>query len=298
MAITFPRLNPIIFKEQQTSPFEQSSKTYFQKWNREDYIVFQVAYDDKAFTNGELSAILVDENDTPVANFTSDTITIPDGFQTIFRVSCNAADGCCRVKLTTATANLKFYSNPFLIGQHENTMLVRYMCKRNKFDCIFNTAEYLYYFFLRIEGNIKSGDVLYNADDIMYSSQERTTYLIDSIPYTTRKYTFGDSYGLPVWFAEKLNRIFACEIIHIDDIVVVKNDGAKLEPTSSDAYPYVGLKIELLHRNEGYSEELYSDAEAMLSGVVVELIDRDYSFSVMAEKTGRIHVATFQNTFN
>lgn len=296
MAVTFPKLNPIIFKEDKYSPFEQANSLYYQKWNKEDYIVFQVCYDKIHFTSGEVVAELINDNESGIA-CQKDVISLPDAFQSVFRVSCDVNEGIYRIKLTTTSGKFIYYSNYFCIGMHPNTMLINYLCKRNKFDCIFNTSEYLYYFFLRVEGDIKTGDISYNADDVFYTSQERKTYLIDSIPYTARKYTFGDSYGLPVWLADRLNRALGCDVVNIDNIVVVKNDGAKLEATSSDAYPYIGLKIELLRMNEGNSEILHNE-EAMQSGISVEMIDRDNSFSLMAAKTGRIHIETFNDVFN
>lgn len=298
MAITFPRLNPILFKEEPVSVFEQSSRMYYQKWNKKDYIIFQVNYDKNYFTKGEIIAKLVDAQGAECAVCLNDIIELPYTYQSIFRLSCNIADGIYRIKLTTAGGKFSYYSNYFDIGDHVNTMLIQYTCRRNNFDCIFVTNEYLYSFFLRVEGDIKTSDINYQSDDVFYTSQDRIMYLVDSIPFVTRKYTFGDSYGLPVWIADRLNRIFACDITDIDGARVIKNDGAKLEATSSDAYPYLGLKIELLRQLEGYSEMLREDNEVMKSGLSLELVNKENSYSVLGEKTGRIHINTFTNEFD
>ncbi|MEG1950474.1 MAG: hypothetical protein RR137_08940 [Odoribacter sp.] len=298
MAVTFPRLNPIIFKEKEISPFESCNTPFFQKWNKEDYIVFQVSYD-KSFTSGEVVAKLVDIDGNVSGECINEVVPTVDTYQAIFRVSCNLNEGLYRIKLTTTTNKFIFFSNYFTIGKYDGSMLVEYSCRGNKFDCVFSTTQYNYVFYIRVDGGVKSGDVSYSADDVFYSDQDKTVHLIDSIPYTLRKYTFGDSYGLPVWMADKLNRVLACDMIKIDNTLVVKNDGSKLEATASDAYPYVGLKIELLRKIEGNSEYLYlSESEMMQAGLSIEMIDGETSYSVNAPKTGRIHIGTFENTFN
>lgn len=298
MLVTFPKLNPVIFKEEPFSPFEKTDHLFTQKWDKSDYIVFQVSYDKFSFSSGEIIAKLVDNEGRVVAEFINDVVDAGDLFQGILRVGCDVGEGLYRILLTTTGDKFKFYSNFFHIGRHENTVLIEYTCDKNKFDCIFKTVDYGYSFFIRVDCGVKSGDVNYNADDVFYTSQSQTTYLIDSIPYVTRKYTFGDSYGLPNWMADKLNRVFACEDVSLDNVSVVKNDGAKLEATSSDAYPYAGLKIELLHQYEGDSDELFRGEEFMQAGMKLELADRENTYSLYPPKTGKIHIDTFEKTFN
>lgn len=297
MIVTFPKLNPIIFQSEQHSVFEQANEVFMQKWNKIDYIVFQVSYDKPSFGGG-IIAKLVDNNGLVISDFMNDIVSTPELFQGILRVSCNVPDGIYRVLLTTPDNKFAFYSNFFQIGEHENTMLINYSCSRNKFDSIFRTPEYAYSFNLRVDGGIKTSDISYNSDDVFYSSQARTTYLLDAIPYTVRKYTFGNSLGMPNWMAEKINRIFGCDDIKIDNVSVVKNDGAKLEAIVADAYPYVGLKIELLHQKEGNSDELYNGGDVMQSGFNLELVDKENSHSENPPKTGRIHIGTFEKTYN
>lgn len=298
MAVTFPRLNPIIFKNETTLEFEKNNTPFIQKWDKGDYVVFQVAYSD-VYERGEIMASIVNDKLERVSEFTSTIIDVSGGYQVILRASCNLDDGKYRVKLTTTTGKFIFYSNIMEIGSFPNSLLLVYTCKKNKFDCVFRDTDYAYFFALRVDGGVKSSDVNYNSDDVFYSSQDRTVYLLDSVPYTVRKYSLGDSYGLPVWMADKLNRALACDSIMIDGVKVVKNDGARLEATTADAYPYVGLKIELLRQQEGASEGLYYDEnEVMQSGLNVEMIDGSPSYSISAPRTGRIHVETFEKIFN
>lgn len=298
MALTFPRLNPIVFKEENILYTEKYNTPFIQKWDKGDYIVFQAHYG-RSIARGEVAASIVDDNLNVVLQFDSTIIDINNWYQVIFRGSCNLPDGIYRVKLYSTAGKFTFYSNCIQIGTFPESLLLTYTCKTNKFDCIFRDSEYAYFFVLRVDGGVKSSDISYNSDDVIYTSQDRVVYLLDSIPYTVRKYTFGNSYGLPSWLADKINRLLSCDSILINGVKVVKNDGAKLEVIGSDAYPYVGLNIELLRQEEGYSEGLYFDEEEMMQGgMTVDMVDSTPSYSISAQRTGRIHIETFENTFN
>lgn len=298
MALTFPRLNPIVFQDDKFLYTERLNTPFVQKWDKGDYVVFQVHHGGSVGEN-DVDAVIVDNELNTISTFQKTVIKIGEEFSTIFRASCNIDDGLYMVKLYNSSGKFEFYSNCMQVGQFPDSLLVTYTCKSNKFDCVFRDDEYAYFFALRVDGGVKSSDVSYNSDDVVYSSQDRFIYLLDSIPYTVRKYTFGDSYGLPGWMADRINRILSCDNILINGVKVVKNDGAKLEVIGSNAYPYVGLNIELLRQEEGYSEGLYFDEEEMMQGgMSVEMIDSTPSYSMLAPRTGRIHVETFEKTFN
>lgn len=298
MALTFPKLNPIVFKEDNILYTEKHNTPFVQKWDKGDYIVFQAHYGG-SIERGDVKASMVNEQLQEVIQFDSTIIEINGWYQVIFRGSCNLEDGIYRVKLYSNSGKFEFYSNCMQVGSFPESLLLTYTCKSNKFDCVFRDSEYAYFFVLRVDGGVKSGDISYNADDVFYSSQDRIVYLLDSIPYVVKKYTFGDSYGVPTWLADRINRALSCDNILINGIKVVKNDGAKLETITTDAYPYVGLNIELLKQEVDYSEGLYYDeSEMMQSGITVEMVDGTPSYSISAPQTGRIHIETFENTFN
>lgn len=298
MALTFPRLNPIVFKEDDILVTEKHNTCFMQKWDKSDYMVFQAHYGGSIEKNDVVASIVNDKNEE-VRNFDSTVIEIGSEFHAIFRTSCNLDNGIYRVKLSDINGKFSFYSNCMQIGTFPESLLLTYTCTSNKFDCVFRDLEYAYFFVLRVDGGVKSGDISYNSDDVFYSSQDRTVYLLDSIPYVVRKYTFGDSYGLTSWMADRINRALSCDNILVNGVKVVKNDGAKLETIGTDAYPYVGLNIELLRQQEGYSEGLYYDeSELMQSGMTVEMVDGNPSYSISAPQTGRIHIETFEKTFN
>lgn len=296
--VTFPRLNPIIFTKEIIPYFENYTSPFIQKFNTEDYIIFQVFYDND-FYPGEVIAKLIDCNDNEVADFTQDVINVGNNYQGILRCSCNVESGLYRVLLTTVSSKFNIYSNCLDIGNHENTLLIQYACRENKFDSIFITETYAYYYILRMIGGVKSADVEYKSDDVIFTDQRHKVVLIDSIPYSIRKYTFGDSSGIANWMADKINRIMSCDSVLIDGIKVVKDEGAAIEKITSNAYPFLGININLLYPEEGDSEILYDGNNAyMQSGIQINMVDNKQNYSVSPEKNGRIHVNEFVNIFN
>lgn len=297
MTVTFPRINPIIFNENPIPAFEYYNDPFVQLWNKTDFIIFQVTYDND-FTSGEIIAKLIDSNGLTY-DFENDIVVAGNIYQSIFRISCNVPDGIYRILLTTSGNKFKYYSNYMNINaDNGNTLLIQYQCSKNKFDCIFRTNEYAYSFLLRLPGGVKSSDISYKSDDVNYIDQDRSIHLIDSIPYAMRKYTFGDSAGLANWIVDKLNRIFSCDDININNVKVVKDDGASLETVSNQGYPYVGANINLFHQEEGYSETLYGNTTFLQSGTTINLMDAEHSYSIKPPKTGRIHIKTFEETFS
>lgn len=297
MILTFPRLNPVIFNERPLPSFEYYNEQFIQCWNKTDYIIFQVTYD-KDFSLGDVIASLVDCDDIKIADFENEVIDTGLLYQGILRCSCNVSPGIYRIKLDSKGEQFTLYSNWLKVSDaNENTLLINYGCSRNKFDCVFLHNDYRYSFLLRVHGGVKSSNVSFKSDDVNYIDQDRNIYLIDSIPYSIKKYTFGDSAGMPNWMADRLNRIFACDDVRIDGVKVVKDDGAAIETVGSDGYPYVGVNIDLLHQDEGYSETLYNDVY-MQTGVTLSLKDGETSFVERPAPTGRVHVKEFEKTFN
>lgn len=254
MTISFPRLNPLTFKEEYKFPYENHTESFVQEFDKSDPIVFQLSHNTD-FNTDEIEAYLIDYNGGIIAPFEKITIQL-DAFiqQVIFRGSFDVEEGFYRIFIN-AGSKFSCYSNTIYIHDTENTLLLQYRCKENKFDCLFKSTRGAESFYLRIPGGIKTSGYSFKSDDIEFIDQNRKVTLLSSIPYTIRKYIFGGSMGIPLWLADKLNRIFSCDEIEIDGIKTAKNNGAALELTSQENYKYVGASIELLYLDEGYSEK-------------------------------------------
>lgn len=265
MVISFPRLNPVTFKKEITSPYEKCTEKFIQEFDVEDYIVFQLSYDNDFLTN-EIKAYIVDCSGEIILEVGKTTVIINSLMrQDVFRIPCSVIKEGIYNILIESPAKFRYYSNTFYIHDANESLLIQYGCKDNKFDCLFKTINGAEYFYLRIAGGVKTQGYSFKSDDVEFIDQDRKITLIDSIPYTIRKYTFGESIGMPIWLADKLNRIFSCDDVKINGVKVVKSSGAALELSSQENYKYVGATIDLLHADEGYSEK-----PDTISGIHVE----------------------------
>lgn len=272
MIISFPRLNPLTFRKEISSPYEKCTEKFIQEFDRSDYIVFQTSYDND-FSTTEIKSYLIDCDEQIVTEIGKSTVIVNSLMrQDIFKIPCASVEEGFYSVLIESPGKFRYYSNVFHIHFTDNVLLIQYCCRENKFDCLFNTINGAEFFYLRIQGGIKTQGYSFKSDDVEFIDQDRKVTLIDSIPYTIRKYTLGGSIGMPVWLADKLNRIFSCDDIKINGIKVVKGNGAALELSSQENYKYVGATIDLLHTDEGYSEK--------------------------PDVTSRIHVEEFTEIFN
>jgi len=73
-----------------------------------------------------------------------------------------------------------------------------------------------------------------------YQDQDIQNVNIYSQPYDTEVATIGAPYGVPNWMYRKLNAIFACDTIQIDDVEYKVAEGANLEKKDNT---YEGLHI-------------------------------------------------------
>lgn len=271
MALTFPALNPVTFKEEQTPHYEKHNEPFFQKWNIGDTLTFQMIYPNTYPEAGGFNVTLVDEQENEIkAPQSSKIIDIGQTCHAIYSIEC-PEEGTYRIKIETKTSNLQLHSNWFATGTYPETILINYRCAKNKFGCIFNPG---YSFNLRIEGNCASADKTFLSDDIFYKDQDGKLILIDAIPSVTMKYTLGAETGFPLWIAEKLNRIFACDDLRLDGCPVIKNDGAKLDTTAQKGYPYVGATIELIRADNNGETELTVNTQPPFSEKIIACFDK------------------------
>jgi len=66
--------------------------------------------------------------------------------------------------------------------------------------------------------------------------------------------TFGDNYGIPNWLADRINRIFCCSDVLVQNRAVVKVSGAKLEKSFIDRYPMGVWSLDVQDATNSYSD--------------------------------------------
>lgn len=268
--IKIPHFNPVrIFRADTGSfavdllPDHEVRKDYCQKFQNDDFLTLQFQ---AATPINFIEAYLI-RSDLSIAK----TLTVTQKFWQVISAFTVAeineqltglAEGIyyLLIKINPNLTNeVQFYSEPIYIKAiHEGTMLIKYYNDENEFDVIFDSNNSpLINFFLRVEGGFSSDGLTPGSKDTVYTNQIFNKKLLSSIPYATKKITFGNAYGIPNWMVELINGILSHNHIFINNKQYNKFDGAKLEPARIDRfYPFASWVIEMIDSENKYSDEV------------------------------------------
>ena len=277
--IKIPFLNPIQVLRTTTDyfaydliPQHEKKLNYCQKFQNDDYFTFQF----RAITGAgyTATATLKDIYGNVAKTFTITTklnqIVTNYTYFEISSILTGITEGIYYFSLSvtkTGLSTFNFLSEPiYIAATHENTILLNYSNSVNAFDVCFDG----YYtrsieFQFRIEGGFTSEGFTPASKDTVYQNQIYDNYLIDSVPFFTKKLTIGGSIGIPNWTIEKVNRILSCNTIKINNISYCKNDGAKLEKLGADKfYPFMAWSIEMIESENNYEKTIEDELIGVL----------------------------------
>jgi len=144
----------------------------------------------------------------------------------------------------------------------ENSLLLEYQHPTFREDMIFETDIFPA---VRTEGGIKfKGPASKNT---IYEDQSLNSTLIRSVNYGVWTLIIGNEFGVPDYFADKIDKILGCATLLVDGIAYTKIDGS-IEPNESENYPMRGWKIDL-RRAINRASGQYENDEAQGRSVAV-----------------------------
>ncbi len=280
--IKIPALNPVKFHKDGTGDFfqnlipfmEDQNARYCQKYQYGDLLYIQFLIQGASLVGGVYAPTLklIDNNQNVIYSFhveATSTAAVYVGYSA-YNVTENfptVAEGVYFLKLACYVpkdptgfdyAQMTFYSEPLYIKEtHDHTVLVKYRLTYNDFDCIFTDELALHN--LRIEGGVRSEGFTPGGKYQMFTDLGYEPVMLQSTPYNVYKWSFGPGAGLPNWMADKLNRIFSCDEVTIDNVGYMRNESAKMEASRESGYPLGGWTIELIKTDKEYSEEFDLD---------------------------------------
>lgn len=122
-------------------------------------------------------------------------------------------------------------SEPFLVTSSEaelaDTAVIRYTMKdnRQRTDALFLTVnDDQLVFTFRVHGGFKDADWSFSAQSEQYSDDYANIEQLWGLESTQKRFTLGPSSGVPVWYAELLNRILVCSYVFIDGVQYMRKD--------------------------------------------------------------------------
>jgi hypothetical protein len=258
------------FDYMDTIPEWIQKQPFVQQWQKTDTIHLQVRSNyaplslkligkkEEVFFQDNMTNILPDRYETGMYIYQKSIplATIPEGGYYL-QMDCGAP-----IALTLV-------SNVFCIKEKvENSLLLEYKHHRYYGDIVFETG---FGSEIRVLGrNIFKTPA---SKDTFYEDQVLNMTLLNSVPYRLYDLVLSDSFGIPDFFIDKLNRILGCSTVLIDGVPFTKNDGAKLEEKAIEDYPLRGWSIEMREKLNR-SSRFYENNQA-LEGVAAVVINVD-----------------------
>lgn len=183
-----------------------------------------------ATTDQILLQLIGGRNDTVVAQIISE----PDG-AVLHQIQFNQWDinDTVTLRFTTISLSTGYYSvNIMGVGRSEvfqvtddplilnKTTLIQYSMRNNRQrqDAVFFIDGMQYFFDFRVPGGFKDSNWTFNVESEQFVTQYADISQLFGLESTQKRFTLGDSMGVPVWFGEMLNRILICSHVYFDGI--------------------------------------------------------------------------------
>lgn len=115
-------------------------------------------------------------------------------------------------------------SEPFIVTDDERildgTALIQYSMKdnRQRNDAVFFIDGMQYFFDFRVPGGFKDSNWSFSVESEQFVTPYSDISQLFGLESTQKRFTLGNSSGVPVWFGEMLNRILVCSHVYFDGV--------------------------------------------------------------------------------
>lgn len=115
-------------------------------------------------------------------------------------------------------------SEPFIVNDDERilngTTLIQYSMKdnRQRNDAVFFIDGMQYFFDFRVPGGFKDSNWSFSVESEQFVTPYSDISQLFGLESTQKRFTLGDSSGVPIWFGEMLNRILVCTHVYFDGV--------------------------------------------------------------------------------
>lgn len=128
--------------------------------------------------------------------------------------------------------DLERYSHSFRVtdspAELTNTTLIQYSTKDNKQrqDAVFLIAGMRYFFDFRVPGGFKDSGWTFAVENEQFITPEADPIELFALESTQKRFTMGGQEGVPVHFAEMLNRLLTCSYVYFDGVRYSRKDSS------------------------------------------------------------------------
>lgn len=109
-----------------------------------------------------------------------------------------------------------------------HTTLIQYSMKDNKQrqDAVFIIDGMRYFFDFRVPGGFKDSGWTFAVENEQFITPEADPIELFALESTQKKFTMGYQEGVPVYFAELLNRLLTCSYVYFDGVRYARKDSS------------------------------------------------------------------------
>ena len=106
------------------------------------------------------------------------------------------------------------------------TTLVQYRFKDNRQrEDVVSVIDHMVYFFdFRVPGGFKDNGWQFGVSNEQFTTQREDVVELFAHDYTMKTFTMGNAFGVPVWYAEMLNRLLTCSYVYFNGDRYARSD--------------------------------------------------------------------------
>lgn len=131
-------------------------------------------------------------------------------------------------------------SEPFKVTDYapelQQTTLIQYAMKdnRQRDDAVFLINHMPTFFDFRVPGGFKDGGWSFAVENEQFVTDDADIVELYGMESTSKTFTMGEGDGVPIWFAELLNRLLTCHYVYFDGVRYARKDSNVPEISAQD----------------------------------------------------------------
>lgn len=151
-----------------------------------------------------------------------------DGTVLHFTVISGLVSGIYQLLCPTAGLSSHYFRVTNNVTELSNTTLIQYAMKdnRQRRDAVFIIEGMRYFFDFRVPGGFKDSGWTFSVENEQFITSDADPIELFALESTQKKFTMGSQEGVPVYFAELLNRLLTCTYVYFDGVRYARKDSS------------------------------------------------------------------------
>lgn len=171
---------------------------------------------------------MTDDGHSQYSQLTHNSWTLANGSVLWFTVLSGLAPGVYQVINPTKGMTSHYFRVTADSDELAKTTLIQYSMKDNaqRQDAVFLIDGMRYFFDFRVPGGFKDSGWTFAVENEQFITPEADPVELFALESTQKKFTMGGQEGVPVYFAEMLNRLLTCSYVYFDGVRYARKDSA------------------------------------------------------------------------